>query len=233
MVACFRGLDRCERLLSITGMKRILGVGSILALLLVATACRSTYYSTWERFGKHKRDLLKDNVEKVQEDQQAAAEQFKDALTRLRELYHLEGSDLEKTYDRLKTEFDRSNVRADAVRNRIKKVEQISSDLFSEWDKEAKAISNPRLRTDSEMKLRETQRKYEGLHAAMKRAEGSMDPVLTQLRDQVTYLKHNLNAQAIGALKGEALDVENEIQNLIRDMNTSIAEAEAFIRTMQ
>jgi hypothetical protein len=213
-------------------MKRILGLGSLAALLLCATACRSTYYATWEKFGKYKRDLLKENVEKARDDQQAAAEQFKDALTRLREMYHVEGGDLEKLYDRLKSEYDRSAARADSVRNRIRKVEQISSDLFAEWDKEAQTISNPRLRADSEMKLRETQQKYETLHSAMKRAESSMDPVLTQLRDQVTYLKHNLNAQAIGALKGEAIGVENEIQRLIQDMNSSISEAEAFIKTM-
>jgi hypothetical protein len=213
-------------------MKRILGVASVLGLLLLFTGCRSTYYATWEKFGKYKRDLLKEDVQKVREDQQAAAEQFKDALTRLRELYRFEGGDLEKTYDRLKAEYDRSNSRAEAVRSRIRQVEQVSSDLFKEWADEAKTITNPRLRQDSELKLRDTQRKYDSLHAAMKRAESSMDPVLAQLRDQVTYLKHNLNAQAVGALKGEALDVEKEIQQLIRDMNASITEAESFIRTL-
>lgn len=213
-------------------MKRILGLGGLLICFLCLTGCRSTYYAAWEKMGKYKRDLLKDNVQKAREDQQAAADQFKDALTRLRELYKVDGGDLEKTYDSLKVEYDRSNSRAEAVRSRIRKVEQISSDLFKEWADEAKTITNQHLREDSEQKLRETQHKYDDLHAAMKRAEASMDPVLTQLRDQVTYLKHNLNAQAIGALKGEAVDVEREIQKLIADMNVSIAQAEAFIRTM-
>lgn len=213
-------------------MKRILGAAAVCAFLLLSTGCRSTYYAAWEQFGKHKRDLLKENVEKVRDDQQKAAEQFKDALTRLREMYRVDGGDLEKTYDKLKAELDRSKSRADAVRTRIKNVEQISSDLFAEWAQEAKTITNARLRADSEEKLRETQRKYGDLHAAMKRAEGSMDPVLAQLNDQVTYLKHNLNAQAIGALKGEAASVENEIQQLIKDMNASISQAEAFIKTL-
>jgi len=213
-------------------MQRTVAAGLLLAFLVNLTGCRSAYYATWEKLGKEKRDLLKDNVEKVRDNQQAAADQFKDALTRLRELYHFEGGDLEKMYDRLKSEYDRSAARADAVRTRIRKVEQISADLFAEWDKEAQGISNPRLRADSELKLQETQRKYEGMHSAMKRAEASMEPVLTQLHDQVTYLKHNLNAQAIGALKGEAVNVETEIQRLIADMNSSIAEAEAFIRAM-
>ncbi len=213
-------------------MKRILGVVSIMAILLLSLGCRSTYYAAWEKLGKHKRDLLRDNVEQVRDDQQAATEQFKDALTQLRELYKFEGGDLEKTYDKLRAEYDQSNSRAEAVKSRIAKVEQISSDLFAEWTEEAKTLTSPRLRQDSEQKLRDTQRKYNELHTAMKRAESSMEPVLVQLRDQVTYLKHNLNAQAIGALKGEVLDIEKEVQQLIRDMNTSIAQAESFIKTL-
>ena len=214
-------------------MKRIAGAASLLLLFLSVTSCRSTYYATWEKFGKYKRDLLKENVQKARDDEQAAAEQFKDALTRLRELYHFQGGDLEKVYDRLKTEYDHSEARANAVHHRIKQVEQIASDLFAEWDQEAKTISNRRLRADSELKLRETQASYESLHEAMKRAERSMDPVLRQFRDQVVYLKHNLNAQAIGALKTEALDVDQDIQRLIQDMNASISEAESFIRTLR
>jgi hypothetical protein len=213
-------------------MRKWTATGILLLLLVCLTACRSTYYSAWEKFGKHKRDLLKDNVEAARDDQQKATEQFKDALTRLRELYNFQGGDVEKLYDRLKADYDRSTARADAVRTRITKVEQISSDLFKEWENEIQSISNTRLQADSREKLRQTRSKYQTLHAAMKRAEKSMEPVLTQFRDQVLYLKHNLNAQAIGALKGEALDVEREIQQLIRDMTAAVAEADAFIKTM-
>ena len=213
-------------------MKRFLALGTLFALIVLTSACRSTYYSAWEKLGKYKRDLLRDNVTEVRKDQAAAVEQFKDALTRLRELYRVDGGDLEKLYDRLKADLDRSNTRATAVSARIQKVEQVASDLFAEWADEAKTLTNPRLRQDSERKLRETRDKYDGLHSAMKRAEDSMKPVLTQFREQVTYLKHNLNAQAIGALRGEVVDIEKEVQQLIQNMNTSIAEAESFLRTM-
>jgi uncharacterized membrane protein YqgA involved in biofilm formation len=46
------------------------------------------------------------------------------------------------------------------------------------------------------------------------------------------YLKHNLNAAAIGALKGEGVKIETDISRLIADMNKSIAESESFIKTL-
>ncbi|HKQ39958.1 MAG TPA: DUF2959 family protein, partial [Verrucomicrobiae bacterium] len=81
-------------------------------------------------------------------------------------------------------------------------------------------------------KLTETKGKYETLHQAMLRAERSMQPVLTQFRDQVLYLKHNLNAQAIGALKGEVTNIEGDVSALLKEMNRAIAEADAFIKTL-
>jgi DNA repair exonuclease SbcCD ATPase subunit len=201
-------------------------------LLSVLSACQTAYYKAYEKFGVYKRDLLKKNVEEVRNDQQKAAEQFKDALTQLKELYGFQGGDLEKMYDTLKAEFDKSSTKAEAVKARIAKVEQIAADLFKEWEAEIAGMNNATLASSSRTKLAETRQKYDNLATAMKRAEASMEPVLAQFKDQVTYLKHNLNAQAIGALKGETVDIEKEIGNLIQEMNTSIAQADAFIKGM-
>ena len=203
------------------------------AILIFASGCRTTYYATMEKFGVHKRDILKENVEEARDEQKKATEQFKDALTRLRELYNINGGDLEKTYDKLKSDFDKSEARATAVRERVGKVETVAEDLFKEWDKEIEGMENAKLARQSRDKSRATRDKYESLHTAMKRAEASMEPVLTQFRDQVLYLKHNLNAQAIGALKGETLDIEKEIQQLIQDMNASIQQADSFIQGLE
>jgi outer membrane murein-binding lipoprotein Lpp len=205
---------------------------SFLLLCLLLVACRSTYYSVWEKFGKHKRDLLRDNVEQVRDDQQAAAEQFKDALTRLKELTGFKGGDLEKIYDRLNADYKGSEAKAATVKDRIRKVEQVAGDLFKEWEQEIGSIQNPNLRASSRSKLTETKAKYESLHSAMVRAERSMQPVLTQFRDHVLYLKHNLNAQAIGALKGEVGTIESDVSALLKEMNRAIAEADAFIKTL-
>lgn len=215
-------------------MIRSAGLGAALAaLLLLGSGCRTTYYATMERFGVYKRDLLKKNVEEARDEQKKAAEQFKDALTRLRELYKIDGGDLEKMYDRLKADFDRSETRANNVRERIGKVETVSSDLFKEWEKEIAEMQSSKLAANSREKLRATREKYEALHSAMKRAETSMEPVIAQFKDQVLYLKHNLNAQAIGALRGETLDIEKEIQQLITDMNASIQQADTFIQGLE
>lgn len=67
----------------------------------------------------------------------------------------------------------------------------------------------------------------------MKRAEQRIEPVLKPLRDQVLYLKHNLNARALAAIKGELVKVDAQVNQLVKDMNRSIAEADKFIQSME
>ena len=66
----------------------------------------------------------------------------------------------------------------------------------------------------------------------MQRAHAKMTPILDLFGDQVLYLKHNLNAQAISSLEDEATKIENDIDNLVADMEASIAEADEFINTL-
>jgi len=202
-------------------------------LLTAVTGCQTTYYKTMEMFGKEKRDLLKARVTEARDEQQKTAEQFKDALTRLRELYGSSGSDLEKMYDRLKTEHEAAEARASAVKTRIEKMEAVGRDLFKEWEAEIATIESATLKADSRAKLRDTQAKFDALDISMKRAEASLQPVLKQFRDQTLYLKHNLNAQALGALKTEANEIEREVQKLIEDMNVSIRQADSFIQGLK
>jgi DUF2959 family protein len=185
-----------------------------------------------EKFGVYKRDLLKKSVVAARDDEKAAGQQFTNALARLKELYGFQGGDLEKTYNSLNREYERSVDRADAVHKRVKEVETVAEDLFREWEKELQQISSSQLQASDRDRLRETRRRYEELHTALKRAEQSMDPVLTRLHDQVLYLKHNLNAEAIASLKGESTNIQAEISRLLEDMNSAIAQADTFIRTL-
>lgn len=200
-----------------------------LCLMLLTTGCTTVYYSVWEKLGKEKRDLLRDNVEAVREDQEEVSEQFESTLERLKEIYGFDGGDLEKQYDRLKADYDRSVERAEDLRDRIDTVEEIAGDLFEEWQRELGEISDPGLRQRSRSQLDATQARYRQLSAALARTETRLDPVLQRFKDQVLFLKHNLNAQAVGSLESESLAIQRDVDSLIADLRTSIREADQFI----
>ncbi len=206
------------------------------ALVLTAAVlagCSTAYYETMETFGFEKRDLLVDRVEDARDAQEDASEQFTDALDQFRATVNFDGGDLEKTYDRLNKEYERSVDEADEVRKRIDDVESVAEDLFKEWEGEIQEYSSAQLKSESQAMLRDTRARYGELMTAMRRAEASMDPVLESFQDQVLVLKHNLNARAIGALKGELASIERDTEALVAQMQQSIAEADAFIASMK
>jgi hypothetical protein len=190
-------------------------------------------YRALEKIGIEKRDILVDRVSDARDEQDAAKEQFASALEQFRSLVNIEGGDLERTYDRLNTEYERSRERTEAVGKRIDAVESVAEDLFREWEQELAEYSDASLRRDSERLLKDTKQRYAVLIRAMRRAESKMPPVLDVFQDSVLTLKHNLNAQAIGSLKGELATVERQTSTLIADMERAIAEADAFIQRMR
>jgi hypothetical protein len=204
----------------------------VMVCLAVTPGCRSTYYAAYEKFGVHKRDLLKKRVTEARDDQKQAQEQFKDALTRLKEITKFEGGELERAYNSLKGQYDDCESQAKTVHKRIREVETVSGDLFAEWEKEIQQIGTPSLRDSSRQKLDATRQRYDEMHRALTSAEQSMTPVLSQFKDYVLYLKHNLNAQAIASLKGETTNIQGEISRLIESMNLSITRADEFFKNM-
>lgn len=202
------------------------------ALTLLA-GCQTAYYSAMEQVGIHKRDILVDRVEDARESQEEAQEQFRDALEQFRSVISFDGGELDSLYNRLQGEYDDSVAAAEDVSARIRKVEQVSEDLFDEWQEELTKYSNRKLRDQSAAKLRSTKARYAELLRSLKRAEKRMPPVLSALQDNVLYLKHNLNARAIGSLKSEYRGIKSNIDLLIRDMEKAISESDRFIKQME
>lgn len=212
-------------------MKKALFVFACCLLLL--TACSSAYYGTMEKLGIEKRDIMIDRVEDARDAQDDASEQFASALDQFRATVAFDGGDLEDVYDDLNSEYERSKARADSVSERIDEVEDVAQDLFEEWQDELAEYSRADMRRESESMLKETRGRYNQMLRAMRRAEATMEPVLDSFQDQVLYLKHNLNARAIGALRNELDTIEKDTERLVSEMNKAIAEADAFIQSMQ
>lgn len=203
------------------------------AFALLMTGCQTAYYGAMEKFGVHKRDILVDRVEEAKDAQEEAKEQFASAFEEFLAVSQVDLGELKQTYDKLQGSFDRSEAKAEEVRERVASIRTVAKALFSEWESELDKYANRDLRAASAAQLKSTQELYGQLIAAMEKASSRMDPVLDAFRDQTLFLKHNLNAQAIAALNKTSLALQDEVNVLIRQMEASIQEANAFIEKMR
>lgn len=204
-----------------------------LLLVFTLSACSSTYYSAWEKLGVEKRDILVDRVDAAKSSQQDAQEEFTSALEQFSALLNFDGGELESVYDDLKGRYDGAAAAADEVTQRIDKVESVAEALFDEWREELELYTNASLKRDSAAKLRATERQYQAMLKAMRNVERAMPPVLDSLQNNVLYLKHNLNAAAVGALEGELGSIQKDVTRLIAEMNTAIKQSDDFIASMK
>ena len=210
----------------------------ILLLFIIFSAvmtngCSSAYYGAMEKIGIHKRDILVDRVEDARDAQAEAQEQFKSALEQFSSVVQIENTDLKNAYEKLNAEYEDSEEAAKNVSDRIASVESVADALFKEWEDELELYKSVELKNSSRKQLRKTKESYNNMLRSMKQAESSMTPVLGSFRDNVLFLKHNLNAQAIGSLRKEFKNLKGEINRLIKEMNNAIETSNSFISNLE
>ncbi len=214
-------------------MNTLARLTTLVSALLLLGGCASVQYAALEKVGVHKRDILVDRVEDAQQAQRDAKEEVTSAYEQFTQLVKIDGGDLEKTYKKLNSTVEDTRDSVVEVDDRIDAIERVAADLFEEWRDELKQYSSANLRRSSAQKLTDTQARYRTMLASMHNARKRIDPVLNVFEDHVLFLKHNLNARAVAALKGEVAGIESKVDVLIRDMEAAIAEADRFIKTMR
>lgn len=205
---------------------------AILALICVLASCTQLYYKAQEKIGNEKRDILVDRIKKGRTDQEKAKEQYKTTLEAFQAATGFKGGQTEEVYKKLKKEYDAAADKTKKMSERIASIEQVSGDMFNEWEKELAGMSNAELRAKSNTLLRATRKRYTDLIHKMKAVEAKAKPVLKAFEDQVLYIKHNLNAEAISSLKTNVGKMDAAVQLLIRDIEVSTKEADAFIASL-
>ena len=229
--ACHK--DEASRIMGVKEIVMKIRLILFVAVILGLCGCNTMYYNTMEKLGVHKRDIMVDRVKDARDAQDEAKEQFLTAMEQFKGVVNFQGGDLETEYNRLSGTLEESEAKADEVRNRIIAVEDVSEALFTEWSSEIQQYNSDTLRRSSQKKYDATRKKYNELISAMKKAEARLEPALAPLRDQVLFMKHNLNARAIAGLSEEVVSVQTNVDSLVKDMENAIRQADVFIAALQ
>jgi hypothetical protein len=204
-----------------------------LSLLGAPLACQKTYYNVLESVGIEKRELLARRVENAKDSQEEAQEKFRDALERFQAVTGHDGGELEDEYEKLRDAYESARDQAADVKHRIDQIDSVAEALFDEWQAELDQYSDASLRQSSAERLTRTRAQVRALLRVMRKAEKTLDPVLHKLNDRVLYLKHNLNAAALSGLRAKLPELESDVDRLVREMQASISEADAFIDSLE
>jgi Protein of unknown function (DUF2959) len=112
--------------------------------------------------------------------------------------------DVKSAYKDLGKDIAESEKKVADGRPKIDEMNSAAAAYFTAWKESAAAISDPGLRKRSEERLADGQARFNKIAVAGKDARQSFDTLMTDVKDQSTFLGHDLNASAIASLKPDA-----------------------------
>jgi hypothetical protein len=204
----------------------------LILLVLLPAACKSTYYKAMQTLGREKRDILVQRIKDAKKDQDQTKQQLQTTMESFQALTGFQGGSLEKSYKRLNSDYESANSQAGKLHDKIQSIDQVSNDLFKEWQGEIAAMDNAKLKTQDNLMLRNAKTRQATYMRAMRRTEDQIAPVLKAFQDQVLFLKHNLNSRAIGSLKGTSATLQGNVADLIQSIDASSQEADKLISSL-
>ncbi|HTZ56694.1 MAG TPA: DUF2959 family protein [Acidobacteriaceae bacterium] len=212
-------------------MRRIV-FSSLIVLTLLVAGCKSTYYKTMRTLGKEKRDILVQRIQDAKKDQDQTKQKLQTTMESFQALTGFKGGSLEKSYKRLNSDYESAASQADKLHDKIQSIDQVSNDLFKEWQGEINDMDNQKLKSQDLVMLRNAKSRQATYMRAMRKTEDQIAPVLKAFHDQVLFLKHNLNARAIGSLKNTSANLQGDVASLVQSIDASSQEADKLIASL-
>ncbi|MGO1750795.1 MAG: DUF2959 family protein, partial [Marinobacter sp.] len=135
----------------------------LFCLVLALSGCSSMYYSTMEKFGVEKRDILVERVGDARDSQSDVRETFRSSLEQFQSVVGTPETTLQEKYEVISNAYDGSLNSSNKVQDRIEAVENVSEVLFNEWENEPDLYESASLRKTSKRRLDETRKLYSSL----------------------------------------------------------------------
>jgi outer membrane murein-binding lipoprotein Lpp len=201
-------------------------------LCLLLGGCKSTYYKAMKTLGKEKRDILVSRIQDAKKDQDQTKKKLQTTMESFQALTGFQGGSLEKSYNRLNSDYESAADQANKLHEKIQSIDQVSNDLFKEWQGEINDMDNVKLKSQDLVMLRNAKTRQATYMRAMRKTEDQIAPVLKAFRDQVLFLKHNLNSRAIGSLKTTSAMLQGDVASLVQSIDASSQEADKLISSL-
>jgi hypothetical protein len=205
---------------------------SVIVFSLLLSGCHSTYYKAMSTLGKEKRDILVSRIKDAKKDQDQTKQKLQTTMESFQALTGFKGGSLEKSYKRLNSDYESAASQSSKLHDKIQSIDQVSNDLFKEWQGEINAMDNGKLKSQDTVMLRNAKTRQATYMRAMHRTEDQIEPVLKAFHDQVLFLKHNLNARAIGSLKNTSAGLQSDVAGLVQSIDASSQEADKLISSL-
>jgi chromosome segregation ATPase len=162
-----------------------------------------------------------------------AKQQLEKTLATYNAIVDGQAADPKESYKDLGKAVKDSEDRVADVTRRREEMDAEGGKLFASWQTSVETISTPELKKKSQERLEATQARYGKIATAGKDARSEYDAFLGGLKEQITFLGHDLNPTAVASLKPEAAKLNDRAKQMFVKIDTASAAANASIDGMR
>jgi chromosome segregation ATPase len=212
-------------------------MGSFGLALLVAmalpprTAAAQIFGSDPE--GLKRTDNLIKKAEELVKETVSAREQIGKTLDTYNAIFSDDVEDIRKAYKGVESEMKKSEKEREKVRKKLDEMKMEADAYFAGWSESLQQIESSNLRERSEARMAETRGKFEGVLDSVREARGSHEPFMASMKDQWTYLGHDLNANGISSLKPDAEKLNRQAKELFEKIDAGMEKANEYIASLR
>jgi uncharacterized coiled-coil DUF342 family protein len=183
--------------------------------------------------GLKRTDSLIKKAEELVKETTSAREQIGKMLDTYNSIFADDVKDVRKAYKGVEGEMGKSEKKRDDARKKLDEMKVEAEAYFAGWSESLQQIGNPDLRKRSETRMAETRGKFDGILDAVRDAREAYEPFMTSLKDQWTYLGHDLNPSGISSLKPDADKLNGEAKGLFEKVDAATEKANEYIDSLR
>jgi hypothetical protein len=136
-------------------------------------------------------------------------------------------------YKAVEKGLERTEKQREATKLALDEMKPEADVYFASWAQSSQQIESVDLRKRSEGRMAETRGHFDGILTAVADARAQYEPVVKNLKDQWTYLGHDLNAEGIASLKPDADKLNAEASKLLEKIDAGMKQANDYIASVK
>ncbi len=219
-------------------VSRSWGAGSFGLALWLASALAARTAGAQAIFGSDpeglkRTDSLIKKAEELVKETTSAREQITKTLDTYNSIFAKDVKDVRKAYKGVEGEIGKSEKKRDDVRMKLDEMKIEAEAYFTGWRESLAQIGNPDLRKKSEARMAATRGQFDGILNAVREAREAYEPFMTGLKDQWTYLGHDLNPSGISSLKPDADKLNVQAKDLFGKIDAGTKKANSYIESLR
>jgi len=163
----------------------------------------------------------------------SAREEIQKTLDSYNAVFKSDVKDVRDAYKSVEKGIERTEKQREAVKLAMDEMKVEADAYFASWTESLQQIESADLRKRSQDRMAETRGHFDGVLSAVADARAQYEPFVKNLKDQWTYLGHDLNAEGIKSLKPDADKLNAQAVELFKKIDAGMKKANDYIASLK